>query len=83
MKTKYLVIGASAAGLTAAQRLAQIDLDGEVICITDQNELPYNKCLLIDNLVGKLETSQLYLCNHSLSKIVWAIKSFMKNYCWL
>lgn len=61
MKTKYLIIGASAAGLTAAQRLVQLDPEASVICITDQNELPYNKCLFIDNLVGKIEVSQLYL----------------------
>lgn len=61
MKTKYLIIGASAAGWSAALTLSNLDLQAEIICITQDTHEPYNKCLLIDNLQDKIAFQDLFL----------------------
>lgn len=49
---KHVIIGASAAGIAAAQKIRQLDPHAQIICITQERELPYNKCLLADHLSG-------------------------------
>ena len=52
MNTKYLIIGASAAGLGVATKLRDLDPMGSITCITAEAEMPYNRCLLADYLAG-------------------------------
>ena len=61
MNKKYVIIGASAAGIAAAGKLRQLDKDCEITCITSQKNLPYNKCLLVDYLSGEIEKEKLIL----------------------
>jgi len=60
MHTKtHIIIGSSAAGLSAAVTLARLDKDARIICISDEIEFPYNKCLLVDYVVGHQTRAQL------------------------
>lgn len=48
MKKKYCIIGSSAAGISAANVLARKAADDQVIIITREQQVPYNKCFLAD-----------------------------------
>jgi nitrite reductase (NADH) large subunit len=61
MVKTYVVIGASAAGLNAAVRLRELDSDSKIICISAENELPYNRCLLADLLANSKNKEELQL----------------------
>lgn len=50
MYFKYVIIGASAAGISALQKLRQLDKTASILCISDEPEPPYNKCFLADYL---------------------------------
>lgn len=52
MTKKHLIIGTSAAGISAANTLRNVDAEAEIICISQEAELPYNKCLLADYMLG-------------------------------
>jgi len=60
MNKKYVIIGASAAGIACANRLRQLDKESEIICISDEIESPYNKCLLADYMAGTKEQKEIY-----------------------
>lgn len=57
---KYVIIGTSAAGLTAARTLRTLDKDAHIICISDEPENPYNKCFLADYVAGQKEQAQVF-----------------------
>lgn len=59
--SQYLIIGTSAAGLTAALELRKLAPTATITCLTNEAELPYNKCFLVDYLAGTRALSQLYL----------------------
>jgi nitrite reductase (NADH) large subunit len=59
MKT-HIVIGASAAGIGALIGLRQNDTESNIICISEQDSLPYNKCLLADFICQRIETDRLF-----------------------
>lgn len=40
----YVCIGTSAAGLTTAKTLKELEPQSQVICFSDEQEAPYNKC---------------------------------------
>ena len=47
-----IIIGTSAAGLAAANKLRDLDPSAEIICLTKESSMPYNRCLLADFLGG-------------------------------
>ena len=53
MQKRHIIIGTSAAGLSAAKRLALLAPQDEIICISDEAVLPYNKCHLASYLSGE------------------------------
>ena len=53
MNKKYVIIGTSAAGLSAALQIRRLEPKSSVICISDELELPYNKCLLSSYCAGR------------------------------
>ncbi len=59
MKKTYLIIGASAAGISAVNKIRQLDPDATIVCISDEAEFPYNKCFLADYLAGSKTQEQL------------------------
>ena len=60
-KTKYLIIGSSAAGLTAALELRKLDPSAQITSLTSESEQPYNKCFLVDYLAGEQDLAAVYL----------------------
>ncbi len=59
-KKKYVIIGTSAAGLSAAMTLRNLDAQANIICVSDEQEIPYNKCLLADYVAGIKTESQVF-----------------------
>jgi NAD(P)H-nitrite reductase large subunit len=53
MQKRHIIIGTSAAGLSAAKRLALLAPHDVIICISDEAVLPYNKCHLASFLSGE------------------------------
>ena len=60
MKKTHIIIGTSAAGIGAAQTLRKLDPEAEIICISNEQSFPYNKCFLADYLAGKKIKENLY-----------------------
>ncbi|MCF7799772.1 FAD-dependent oxidoreductase [Candidatus Babeliales bacterium] len=57
---RYLIIGASAAGIACASKLRDLDKESEIVVISDQKNLPYNKCILADYLAGNISQDRLF-----------------------
>jgi len=60
MTKKHIIIGTSAAGIGAAQKLRQLDQESEIICISDESEMPYNKCFIADYLAGRKTLQEVF-----------------------
>ena len=60
MKKKHIIIGTSAAGIGAAQKLRQVDQESDIVCISDEPDFPYNKCFFADYLAGRKQQQELY-----------------------
>lgn len=59
MNKNFLIIGASAAGLGAAVKLRDLNKTINITCITAEQEMPYNRCLLADFLAGSKTAEQV------------------------
>ena len=59
MKKTHIIIGTSAAAIGALNKLRSLDPESEIICISDEKELPYNKCFLVDAWKGEKYDSQV------------------------
>jgi NAD(P)H-nitrite reductase large subunit len=55
----YIIIGASAAGLAAANKLRSLDTEKSILCIAAQHEPPFNTCLIADFLAGVKTRSEI------------------------
>lgn len=60
MSKTYCIIGTSAAGIAAAQKLRQLDPQASIICISDEKEMPYNKCMLADYVSGEKDINGVH-----------------------
>jgi phenylglyoxylate dehydrogenase epsilon subunit len=60
-ETKYLIIGSSHAGLTAAEEIRIHDPAGSMIMVTMEDCLPYSPTILPYIVSGKVEEKQIYL----------------------
>ena len=59
---KYLIIGASAAGLSAALKIRELDVNGEIVILSEEKSLPYSKMSLPYLLSGECSKEEdLYL----------------------
>ncbi len=58
---RYVIIGASAAGITAALKIRALDDKAIIMVITKESTLPYNKCFLADLVSGTKEEQALFL----------------------
>ncbi|MGN0521942.1 MAG: NAD(P)/FAD-dependent oxidoreductase [Eubacterium sp.] len=58
---KYVIIGASAAGLAAAQAIRTVDTKGDITVLTDEAYLPYSRPSISYFLKGKVKESDMYL----------------------
>ncbi len=71
MQVEYLVIGGSAAGITAANQILKVNPQAQLLCITAEQGRPYNKCWLVDWVSGERADDQLQLVVHPNLQI-WA-----------
>ncbi len=60
MKKRYIVIGTSAAGIGFLNKLVQLEPNAEIICISNEKEVPYNKCFLADYLAQRGDRNRIY-----------------------
>ena len=71
MQTKYLIIGSSHAGLSAAQEIRVHDQKGTLTMISMENCLPYSPTILPYLLEGKVEEKDIYLRDEKYFKELW------------
>ncbi len=57
---KYIIIGNSAAGIAAIRTLRSLDPRATIICYSDEEESPYNKCFLADYISGDKSEADTY-----------------------
>ena len=60
MQNTFIVIGTSAAGIAAVQKIRQADAQARVLCFSEEGEMPYNKCFLADFLGEQKDLSAVY-----------------------
>lgn len=59
MSKKIIIIGASAAGIAVLHTLRMLKPDFNLLCISQEKELPYNKCFLADYISGLKQENEL------------------------
>lgn len=60
-KKRHVIIGASAAAMGVINKLRQLDTQCEIVCISAESELPYNKCFLADFVSGAKTQGQIQI----------------------
>lgn len=68
MEKTYIIIGTSAAGLAAASALARADTQASLVCISDEQEDPYNKCFLVDYVAHHRPYNELFTLKEELKQ---------------
>lgn len=58
---RYVIIGASAAGLAAAQQIRKTDKNGEITVLTRENYFPYSRPSISYLLKGTVEEKKMFL----------------------
>lgn len=74
LSTKYLIIGGSAAGVSAANQLARLEPDANILCVTAEQAKPYNKCFLVDWIAREKSEQEVYLSTNSQIKFMHGAK---------
>ncbi len=64
----YIVIGASAAGLSTAESIRKYDKKGRITILTRENYLPYSRPSISYYLKGKVEEKNIFLRSPSFYK---------------
>lgn len=64
----YVIIGASAAGLSAAESIRKNDLDGSITVLTNEAYLPYSRPSISYYLKGKISENDIFLRKQSFYK---------------
>jgi len=57
---RYLIIGNSAAGISAAKAIRRKDVEGEIIIFSDEPYPYYSRLLITCFVMGSIEKSQLF-----------------------
>lgn len=66
MKKTYVIIGSSAAGISAITAIAKTDTEAQIICISKDSNLPYNTCILAQYLAETKKIEDLSLLTDTL-----------------
>ncbi len=66
--SKYVVIGASAAGLAAAEQIRKTDKNGEITVLTNEAYLPYSRPSISYYLKGVVKENDMFLRKPSFYK---------------
>lgn len=76
----YVVIGASAASIAFMNKIARLDAQASIICISQEPELPYNKCFLADYCAGlKAEHEVLLNTSFLTNRVTWLLNTQVIN----
>ena len=59
-KYTYIIVGTAAAGMSAVNKLWQLDPAASILCISHEKEKPYIKCFLADYMAGEKKEEQLF-----------------------
>ncbi len=59
--TKYLIIGASHAGLTALNAIRAFDPEGSILMVNQEDTLPYSPTVLPHVVSGRIEAARIFL----------------------
>ena len=62
--SNIVIIGASAGGLAAANKLRDLDPTAAITCLTKETTMPYNRCLLADFVSGSKSKEQIFTRDH-------------------
>lgn len=65
---KYVIIGASAAGVTAAEAIRKNDKKSDITVISDETFPLYSRCLLTYFMAGSIDESKLYFKDKNFYK---------------
>ena len=68
MKTRYLIIGSSHAGLSAAEEIRMNDREGSLTMVTREDILPYSPTILPYIISGKVSPDQIRLRDNAYFK---------------
>ncbi len=61
VNVQYVIIGASAAGLSAAETLRRLKPDAEITIISKEKDIAYSRCLITYYISGQIPKNGLYL----------------------
>ncbi len=61
MAIKFVVVGASAASMAFMTKLRSLDATCEIVCISGEPVMPYNRCFLADRLSGDTSWNDMLL----------------------
>ncbi len=61
VRTKYCIIGGGVAGVTAAERIRELDKEGSICIVGSESELLYSRVLLPDYVSGKITRDKCIL----------------------
>ncbi len=71
---KYVVIGASAASIAFMNKIARLDSLAQITCISQEKELPYNKCFLADYCAGSKQEQEVLLnTTYLANRVTWLL----------
>lgn len=68
MNRKHVIIGTAAAGIACATTLRRLNAHDDIICISDEAETPYNKCLLADFAQGEKAEDEVLIMTRELAR---------------
>lgn len=59
----YVIIGASAAGISAAKTLRRLDARSEITIISKEQDVGYSRCLSTYYISGRIPRNKIYICS--------------------
>jgi len=72
----YVIVGGSSAGVSAALKLRELNKRCKIVCITAENEEPYNRCKLDKLLAGKYQEEDITILGYQEADL-YGIKLMM------
>jgi NADPH-dependent 2,4-dienoyl-CoA reductase/sulfur reductase-like enzyme len=73
-RERVVIVGAGLAGLRAAERLRELNFDGEIVIIGAENRKPYHRPALSKQfLQGKMSADELEITSYGDVDVVWRL----------
>ncbi len=68
MNKTHIIIGTSAAGIGAALALRRLSANDRIVCISAEQDLPYNKCFLADYAHGEKGRQEIQILTQEVAQ---------------